>query len=51
MTNIPMALEPCSDGALAHLNADPVPYPDLLGQLDDAEIGGLETVTVAGEWL
>lgn len=51
MTDTPMALEPCSDGVLAHLNADPVPYPDLLGQLGDREIGRLETVTVAGEWL
>ncbi|MFE5368141.1 hypothetical protein [Streptomyces mirabilis] len=51
MTDIPMALEPCSDGVLAHLAADPVPYPDLLGQISDGEIGRLETVTVTGEYL
>lgn len=51
MTDTPMALEPCSDGVLAHLNADPVPYPDLLGQLGDVEISGLETVKIRGEWL
>lgn len=51
MTGIPMAPEPCSNGVLAHLAADPVPHPDLLGQLDDEAIGGLETVVVTGEWL
>lgn len=45
-----MASEPCG-GALAHLAADPVPYPDLLGQIGDDEIHGLQTVTVTGEWL
>lgn len=51
MTDAPMALEPCSDGVLAHLAADPVPHPDLLRRLGDGEIGGLETIKVAGEWL
>ncbi|MER5902979.1 hypothetical protein ABT150_23220 [Streptomyces mirabilis] len=51
MTDTPMALEPCSDGVLAHLNADPVPYPDLVGQLGDGEISGLETVEVRGDLL
>lgn len=51
MTDTPMALEPCSNGVLAHLAADPVPYPDLLGQIGDDEISGLQTVAVAGEWL
>ena len=52
MTETPMGLEPCGDGVLAWLAEDPVPYPDLAGQLDDGDIAGLETVTVAGEeWL
>lgn len=46
-----MAPEPCSDGVLAHLADDPVPHPDLLGQLDDDEIYGLETVTISEEYL
>ena len=48
---IHMAAEPCLDGILAHLAADPAPYPDLVGQLDDGEIAGLETVETTGEWL
>lgn len=51
MTGIPMAPEPCGGGVLAHLAADPVPHPDLLGQLDDEAIGGLETVTISEEYL
>jgi hypothetical protein len=46
-----MALEPCSDGVLAWLAADPAPHPDLAGQISDGDIAGLETVAVAGEWL
>jgi hypothetical protein len=51
VTNIPMAPEPCSNGVLAHLAGDPVPHPDLLRQLDDDEIGRLETVTISEEYL
>jgi len=50
VSDIPMAPEPCG-GALARLAADPVPHPDLLGQLGDDEIRGLQTVAVTGEWL
>lgn len=51
MTDTPMALEPCSDGALAWLADAPSPHPDLLGQIRDDEIHGLQTVAVTGEWL
>lgn len=51
MTSIPMAPEPCSNGLLAHLAADPVPHPDLLGQIGDDEISRLETVTISEEYL
>jgi len=51
VTDIHLALEPCSDGALSWLDGAPVPYPDLAGQISDWEIWRLETVTVAGEWL
>jgi len=51
VTDSPMGLEPCIDGVLVHLAADPVPHPDLHGQLAAVEIGGLETVAVRGEYL
>jgi hypothetical protein len=50
VTDIPMAPEPCG-GALAHLAADPVPHPDLLGQIGGDEIFGLQTVKISEEYL
>ncbi|WP_167459212.1 MULTISPECIES: hypothetical protein [Streptomyces] len=49
MTDVHMRLEPCSDGVLSWLAATPVPYPDLVGQISDGEIAGIETVEIATE--
>jgi hypothetical protein len=46
-----MLPEPCGDGVLAHLADDPVPHPDLLGQISDRDIVRLETVTTTEEYL
>ena len=46
-----MGLEPCGDGALAWLADDPVPHPDLAGQISDRDIARLETVAIEEGWL
>ena len=46
-----MGLEPCGDSALAWLADDPVPYPDLAGQLDDREIASMTDIEPIEEYL
>lgn len=50
MTDIPMALEPCG-GALSSLAADPVPHPDLIGQITDLQIATLTDIEPIEEYL
>ena len=50
MTDIPMALEPCG-GALSWLADDPVPHPDLVGQITDLQIATLTDIEPIEEYL